>query len=37
MKILLGEFNAKVDKEHNFKQKIGHERLRKWAMTMELE
>jgi hypothetical protein len=37
MKMLLGDFNAKVGREDSFKMTIGKERLHEIIMIMELE
>jgi hypothetical protein len=37
MKILLGDFNAKVDKENIFKATIGNESLHEIRMIMEID
>jgi hypothetical protein len=37
MKILLGDFDAKVGREHIFKLTIGNESLHELVMIMELE
>jgi hypothetical protein len=37
MKILIGDFNAKVGRENIFKLTIGNERLHKVVMIMVLD
>jgi hypothetical protein len=37
MKILLADFNAKIGREHIFKQKIGNEHYTKLVLIMELD